>query len=346
MTSPTNMKRILLLALLTLLPDLAQAEWAFQQSKVGTNISFRAVQAVSSKVVWVGGSSGTVLCTVNSGQTWENRSVSGAEQLDFRGVAAFDSLTAIVMSAGESEKGQAKIYRTTDGGKNWQLVFQIAEKGVFLDGVAFWDKRNGLVLGDPIAGKWFILKTADGGQSWLRLAPDNLPPMLPNEAAFAASNSSLLLQDRSNVWIGSGGANRTRVFHSTDRGRTWLVSDTPLPSGESSGIFGLRFWDSRNVIAVGGDHKKEKESSENVIVTSDGGRTWRKGAATDPSGLKESVVMLSGKTLLAVGPSGTCLSKDFGKSWQKIDLSPFHAASCVEGHCWAVGAKGVVANWK
>src|SRR5262245_36803057 len=123
-----------------------QADWILQKSDVGTNISFRAVQAVSAKVVWVGGSHGTVLRTIDGGQTWENCSVRGAESLDFRGVAAFDSQTAVITSAGESEKGQAKIFRTTDGGKNWQLVFQTEQKGVFLDGVAFWDKRNGLIL--------------------------------------------------------------------------------------------------------------------------------------------------------------------------------------------------------
>ena len=74
--------------------------------------------------------------------------------------------------------------------------------------------------------------------------------------------------------------------------------------------------------------------------------SWSESTATDPIGLKESIVMLPEKTLLAVGPSGTSLSKDFGKSWQKIDLSQFHAASSFEGHCWAVGGKGVVAKWR
>ena len=340
------MNRIFLLAILLFLRHPTQAAWEFQQGNTGTNISFRAVQAVSAKVVWIGGSSGTVLRTLDGGKTWEKRNVPGAEQLDFRGVAAFDANTAIAMSAGEAENGQAKIYRTTDGGKNWQLVFQTEQKGVFLDGVAFWDERNGLVLSDPPDGKWFLLRTSDGGRSWRRLAPDRLPQMMTNETAFAASNSSLLLQGNSNAWIASGGATRARVFHSTDRGQSWQVSDTPMPSGESAGIFGLRFLDSKRGIAVGGDHEKEKKPIQNVIFTTDGGRNWQKGTATDPIGLMESIVMLREETLLAVGPSGTSLSKDFGKSWQKIDLSRFHAASSFEGHCWAVGGKGVVAIWR
>jgi photosystem II stability/assembly factor-like uncharacterized protein len=341
-----NMKTALPCALLALFSHFAQAEWIFLPSNVNTNISFRAVHAVSANVVWVGGSGGTVLLTVDGGQTWEKRPVPDAANLDFRGIAAVDAQTAVVMSAGEAEKGQTRIYRTTDGGKQWQLVFQTGEKGVFLDGVAFWDNRNGLVLGDPVDGKWYLLKTSDGGQTWQRLSPDKLPRMLPDEAAFAASNTSLLLQGKSKVWIGSGGAARARVFSSPDRGQTWHVADTPIHSGESSGIFGLRFLDSRHGIAIGGDHKKEREPCRNVIVTADGGRTWQSATSTDPPGLKESVVILPRNNLLAVGPSGTCLSKDFGKSWLKIDLSPFHAASSVAGHCWAVGGKGVIAKWE
>ncbi len=341
-----NMHRILLPALLLFLPLPSQAAWEFQPSNAGANVNFRAVQAVSAKVVWVGGSSGTILRTLDGGITWEKQEVPGAGQLDFRGVAAFDADTAIAMSAGEAEKGQARIYRTTDGGKNWQLVFQTEQKGVFFDGVAFWDRRNGLVFSDPPDGKWFILTTSDGGQTWRRLAPDGLPPMLPNESAFAASNSTLMLQGGSNAWIASGGASSARVFFSTDRGLSWKVSDTPMAAGDSCGVFGLRFLDSKRGIGVGGAIPKEKELVHNVIVTTDGGLNWQKGAATDPIGLKESIVMLTEGTLLAVGPSGSSLTEDFGKSWRKMDLSPFHAASSFEGHCWAVGAKGVVAKWK
>lgn len=339
------MNRMFLSALL-LLPRPAQAAWEIQQTSAGPNISFRAVQAVSADVVWIGGSGGTILRTLDGGKTWEKRNVPGAEQLDFRGLAAFDANTAIATAAGEAEKGLARIYRTTDGGNHWQLVFQTEQKGVFFDGVAFWDRSNGLVLSDPPDGKWFILKTTDGGLTWHRLAPDKWPAMLPGESAFAASNSSLLLHGDTHAWIASGGGNRARVFHSTDRGQSWQVSDAPMPSGASSGIFGLRFLDAKRGIAVGGDHKKENEPLQNVIITTDGGRTWQNGTPTDPPGLKESIVMLPENTLLAVGPSGTSLSKDFGKSWQKIDLSAFHAASTFEAHCWAAGGKGLVAKWR
>ena len=59
--STITKSQLVLGLLLLLLPRAVSAAWNFQQRDAGTNISFRAVQAVSSKVVWVGGSSGTII---------------------------------------------------------------------------------------------------------------------------------------------------------------------------------------------------------------------------------------------------------------------------------------------
>jgi photosystem II stability/assembly factor-like uncharacterized protein len=58
--------------------------------------------------------------------------------------------------------------------------------------------------------------------------------------------------------------------------------------------------------------------------------------------LKEGVSVFKNKTLIAVGPSGTCYSKDFGKSWKLIDKTAFHAISIAGNSVWAVGAKGSI----
>ena len=323
--------------------SVANAAWIVQVSPV-PEASFRAVQAVNARVAWIGGSRGTCLRTFDGGQTWQVRAVPGAEALDFRGLAAFDKQTALLVSAGQAAKGQARIYRTADGGETWQLVFQTQEKGVFLDGVAFWDARNGLVFGDPVDGKWYLLRTRDGGRTWQRIASENLPPLLPNEAAFAASNSSLIVQGRAAALIASGGADRTRVFMSADRGEHWAAIDTPMPGGATAGIYGLHFWDARHGMGVGGDFKREREASDNVMFTSDAGRSWQKAPRADPAGLKEAALRLSDTALLAVGPSGTGISRDSGRSWRQADALALHAASCAKDQCWAVG-NGLIAKW-
>src|SRR5207253_3090423 len=108
---------------------------------------------------------------------------------------------------------------------------------------------------------------------------ENLPAALPQEGAFAASNSCLFVQGERSVWFGTGGAKVARVFRSNDRGRTWSVSGTPIhPVNASSGVFSLAFQDSSHGVAVGGDYKEPTGSPlPNVIFTDDGGETWRLG---------------------------------------------------------------------
>ncbi|HAK77281.1 MAG TPA: oxidoreductase [Runella sp.] len=336
------MKFIAPFFLLQLSLCVSYAQWTPQSS--GTDAHFRSISAVNEKIVWAGGSKGTVLHTVNGGTTWEVLHVQGAEKLDFRGIHGLDAQTAVAVSAGLAEEGQARIFRTNDGGKTWKEVWQTTEKGVFLDGISFWDAKNGLIFGDPIGTKIYLLKTADGGQTWQRISPSQLPENKAGEAAFAASNSTMVLQGKKNVWIGTGGSDHARVFYSTDRGTTWQVTDTPMAANASSGIFGLNFWDAKNGIAVGGNYKADKDASDNVIVTHDGGQTWQKATPTQPAGLKEAVRKLKNGYLVAVGPAGTSLSKDNGQTWQALTNAPvgLHAMTCVGNACWAIGAKSAL----
>lgn len=338
--------RFCLLLILLSWPLTTYAQWRPQPSH--TTASFRAVSAVSQTVVWAGGAGGTFVHTIDGGQHWQADTVTNADKLDFRGVVGFSDREAILMSAGPGEKGQARLYQTQDAGKTWQLLHQVQTAGVFFDGIAFWDRQHGIVFSDPVAGKWFVLFTDDGGKTWQQA--QNFPALLPGEAAFAASHSAMVTEGNRNVWIGSSAG---RVFRSTDRGRTWSVSQTPLAGGPSSGVFGLRFRDARHGMAVGGDYKQEKTAGVNTAITSDGGETWQAVTPALPSGLKEAIVHLSGQGWLAVGPSGSSVSKDDGKTWQQAQPEGFHAVSCYpithpDGSpgktCWAVGGNGKIAS--
>lgn len=334
------MKKIELVLLGILVVFQAYPQWQKQVSN--TEANFRSVCAISNGIVWIGGSKGTFLKTTNGGKTWETNQVKGAETLDFRDVHAFDAQTAILMSAGEAEQGNAKFYRTTDGGKSWKMVFQTTQKGVFFDGIDFWDKQNGMAFSDPIDGKFLIIKTKDGGKTWQPINPANIPSLQENEAAFAASGTSLVTIGRKNAYICTGGGEFAQVYKTENQGETWSVVKTNMSAGKTNGLFGLRFWNERDGISVGGDYQEVTKSTPNVLLTSDGGKTWQEAPQTTPVGLKEGVSIYQQKIVIAVGPSGTCYSKDFGKSWTEIDKTPLHAISISGNGIWAVGGKGAI----
>ncbi len=334
------MKKLYAIFIISIITLQVHAQWQKQASN--TEASFRSVCAVTNKIVWIGGSKGTFLRTIDGGKTWETNQVKGAETLDFRDVHAFDANVAILMSAGEAEKGNAKFYRTTDGGKSWEIVYQTTQKGVFFDGIDFWDKQNGMAFSDPIDGKFFILKTKDGGKTWLPINPANIPTIQENEAAFAASGTSMITVGRENAYICTGGGEFAQIYKTENQGENWSIVRTNMPAGKTNGLFGLRFWNNKSGMAVGGDYQEVSKSVPNVLLTSDGGKTWQNAPRTTPVGLKEGVAVYRNKILIVVGPSGTCYSKDFGKSWVEIDKTAFHAISISGDGVWAVGGKGIV----
>ncbi|HEY6826072.1 MAG TPA: hypothetical protein VI259_04385 [Gemmatimonadaceae bacterium] len=325
----------------------AGAQWAPQQS--GTNAEFRGLSPVSGSVVWASGTRGRVAHTSDGGRTWQVDTVPGAARLDLRAIFAADSRRIWVMSAGLADSGQAQIFHTDDGAR-WLRQFTTPEKGVFLDAIAFWDNDHGIALSDPADGSLFVIVTDDGGKVWSRHTPVSAPAMLPGEAAFAASGTCLVVQGKTNAWIGTGGGAKARVFRSTDRGRTWNVADTPVHAGGSaSGIFSVAFSDATHGVAVGGDYTKPKTPSDNVAITSDGGATWRLARGPMPHGYMSGVAFVpgtSGKTLVAVGLGGTARSDDGGESWTMVDSVAYNTvAFATHDDGWAVGPRGRIAKW-
>ena len=342
------MKTLFASFFLLLVASTSGAQW--ETIHVPTTAGFRGLSVVNPDVVWASGTEGTVIRTADGGNHWSVVTVPGAEKLDFRGIRAFDDNNAVIISSGPAEKGQARIYRTTDGGAIWRQVFEEKRAGIFFDAIAFWDRKHGIVLSDPIDGRFALFTTEDGGVTWKQLPPAGIPPALPNEGAFAASNSCLTVQGEKNVWFATGGASVARVFHSSNRGQTWTVSDTPMhPANASSGIFSLAFQDATNGIAVGGDYAHPESSDlPSVLYTGDGGKSWLLAAQTDPAGMylsSATAVWHPGKdSRFAVGIRGI-VAAVAGGSWIKESDRNLNAVAVTGGRApilWAVGPKGAV----
>lgn len=325
------------------IPATASGQWTYTAS--GTTAELRGLSVVSEQVVWASGSRGTVVRSVDGGRTWLADTVPGFAALDFRSVFALNDGAGFIASAGEAEKGLAKILATSDGGRHWHQVFSSDAKGVFLDAVAFWDLRNGIALSDPVDGAFFVLLTDDRGRTWTRIPAERLPPVLPGEAAFAASGSSLVARG-TDVWIGTGGGGRARVMHSSDRGGTWTVTDVPVHAeGAAAGIFSLDFFDARRGVAAGGDYTKPRLAATSVALTFDGGRTWR--AARQPPAAYISGVSYAGSPgrLVAVGLAGSFVSRDSGETWTHTDTIPMNSVRFKGDAGFAAGPRGRVARW-
>lgn len=307
---------------------------------------FRGLSPVTDKVVWVSGTSGTVLRTTNGGASWLNVSPAllpeNATTFEFRDIQALSAKEAVIMSIGEGNA--SRVYRTLDGGKSWKNTFVNQEPTAFYDCMAFENQQHGLAMSDPVNGKFRLIETVDGGETWDIVDAAGMPAALEGEAGFAASGTCL--EAAAGRWyLASGGVDPGRIYRS-ENGKEWEVGNSSITGGAAAGVFSVRFRDDECGIAVGGDYQNP---TGNVNVSSwsdDGGVTWQP-SESFPAGYRSGASWVPGraKTAVAVGTSGSDITVDGGRNWRTFDNGTFDAVECVSKHtCWASGSKGRVAK--
>ena len=304
--------------------------------------SLRGLCAVDARVAWTSGSGGAYGCTRDGGTRWTFNVVPGARMLDFRDVVAFDANRAWLMSAGPG--GASRIYRTDDGGRRWRMQWKNPHTEGFLDGMDAWDDRRAIAYGDPVGGHMYVLRTDDGGRTWRRPPTSGMPRAHEGEAGFAASGTGVQASGSMTAWIATGGAHVARVFRTTDGGVNWSVAETPLgDASASSGIFSFAFKDADNGVAVGGDYVHPARAHANAAWTDDGGRTWHR-PDIPPRGYRSGVAWLEGtEVLVCVGPTGTDVSTDAGRTWRPSSDDGYHGVRVTDGGGYASGSRGRLA---
>ena len=273
----------------------------------------------SGSVVWVSGTSGTYGRSVDGGRTWDFGTVPGADSLQFRDVHAVDSLHAYLLSIGPGT--QSRIYRTSDGGANWALLWTNREPEGFFDCFDFWSPDAGIAMGDAVGGRIMMVRTNDGNQ-WAAVDSLAIPRGSEGEGGFAASGTCLVAYGDSLAWVATGSPEGARVYRSTDRGHSWDVVVTPVVTGlEASGIMSLAFISAEEGFAAGGALSRPDDSFPNFATTQDGGATWALGGRPQLPNVYGITAQNreSGTIIVAVGPKGMDASFDSGSSWVSVD---------------------------
>ncbi|MGI8599718.1 MAG: YCF48-related protein [Chitinophagaceae bacterium] len=337
------MKNLLLLALL-ISSTLVHAQKTLPKLKLlsqDINTNIRGLSVVNDVVVWASGSNGTIGKTTDGGKTWKWIVVKGFEKRDFRDIEAFSSTTAIIMSIDTP----AYILKTIDGGNSWKVVYENKTPGMFLDAMEFWNEEAGIVIGDPIDGKFFIARTFDGGNTWKEI-PENFKPLADEgEALFAASGTNIRILDRDEAVFVTGGTSS----HIYIRDKKIKL---PINQGkESTGANSVAVMDynsrsgGKTLTVVGGDFANPTSDSLNCFYSNDRGKTWR-APKNPPAGYRSSVEYLSKLHIITCGTTGVDYSFDGGKNWKPISDESFHVVRISKkgAATYLAGANGRVAR--
>jgi photosystem II stability/assembly factor-like uncharacterized protein len=286
---------------------------------------------------WASGAKGTVIVGDRVARP------PGAEGLDFRGIHAFSAQSALAMSSGRGEASQ--LWRTRNGGRIWTRIAVNTDPEGFWDALAFIDTRRGFILGDPTLGRFTLLRTEDGGETWVRAPRDAVPDAHDGEAACAASNGSLAIGPSGLVAFCSGGmAPFARAYLSRDGGGSFVAIETPIVANLASrGAFACAF-DHRGALWVcGGDYRAPR--AEGVNLARLAAETTAFEAAAAPPGYLSSIDARDG-VVAATGLAGTIIGRG-GAPFARVSETPFNTVR-LRGptEAYLVGPKGTMARWR
>lgn len=258
---------------------------------------------------------------------------------DFRDIEAFDATTAVIIAVDTP----AYILRTVDGGASWRVVYENKSTGMFLDALEFWNEQAGIVLGDPINGKFFIARTFDGGATWKEIPEQYKPVADSGEACFAASGTNIRILDRNEAVFVSGGI-KSRAFI-----RNQPVALPMIQGKESTGASSIAVMDyakrsgGTTMIVVGGDFSADSAATQNCFYTTNRGQTWT-AAKKPPRGYRSCVEYLSKKHVITCGTTGVDYSTDGGRNWKGISDEGFHVCRIAKNGAtvFLAGANGKI----
>lgn len=195
---------------------------------------------------------------------------------------------------------------------NWQIIYQ--DSTIRMTRIQFSDKNTGFVLAgntiaiDSLRGRQFVLKTTDGGKTWVKFAckfatyDDTARMMAPLNANTLLAGSYFL-------------------YISKDNGLNWTKIN---PNYTGLNIFDIYIKDSLNWVLA---------DDNDITLTTDAGNTFRKVLSTDFQAPFTHLSFPSNTTGYACGGGQTDYSSfgfiakttDGGQSWVVLNPEPWYS---------------------
>lgn len=278
-----------------------------------SKISFRGL-SIAGNSIWISGSKGTVGRSANNGNIWHYTSVKGYENVDFRDIETLDENTAIIMGIASP----AYILKTVDAGKTWKKAYENKDSAMFLDAMAFKNKKEGMVIGDPINQKIFVAETKDGGNSWQQTNKLELPNAINGEAFFAASGTNMVWHK--NQWMIVSGGMASRLYANNKAIILPTLQGKQMTGANSIAVKG------NYILIAGGDYENRDKADSAFVISNDGGKTFML-PATPPAGYQSCVCFASATIAVSCGLPGVFISYDDGNNWKKISEESFNTCA-------------------
>lgn len=251
-----------------------------------------------------------------------------------------DDIWFINREQGWYVNGKGKLFKTVDGGKSWELLWE--KPGSFFRTVAFIDDKTGFV--GTVGTDYFpgvqdtipLYKTTDGGKSWQPVAYSGnyvkglCAIDIVKEAYIDRGETAY----RYHVYAVGRVGSPANLLVSHDGGRTFTAQ--PM-APQAAMLFDIDMFDTQNGIACAASNASLDQSHAVMLHTTDGGKSWQEVYRSNrPYETTWKVSFptreMGYATLQSYNPDTTVSQQriikttDGGKSWQELPLVNNHRA--------------------
>ena len=286
--------------------------------KFEIDCSIRALGVENDSTCWFAGSKNKFGYTNDFGETWKENVIKyDTFNLEFRSISVTTNYI-FILSIGSP----ALLFKINKKTLNYRLVYEETTEKAFYDSMQFWDDENGIAVGDPTEDCMSIITTKDGGNTWNKIACENLPIAVESEAAFAASNTNISLANDM-AFIATGGK-EANILVGSDYGKNWKKFKTPIIQGEKmTGIFSVDNLSMDTAIIAGGNWSSKESTVKAMAITVDG-NNW-KIKENNPGYISCIQFVPKTKNLIACSTTGIYYSEDLAETWVKISDEGYYS---------------------
>jgi len=284
---------------------------------------------------YVGVASGGVWKTVNDGTTWTP--LFDKEGSYSIGWVTLDPNDPAVVWVGSGESNSQRsvsygdgIYRSDDGGKNWQNLGLKKSEHI---GRVVIDPRDSKVVYVAAEGPLWgpggdrgLYKTTDGGKNWkAALTISENTGMV--DVAMDPSNPDIIYaaayQRRRHVWTLIDGGPESAIYKSTDAGVTWNKLKSGLPSVEM-GRIGLAVSPADPSVVYATIEAADGKGG--IFRSDDRGATWERRNEFDSGAMYYARVVCDPKNVDRIFVMSVTMreSLDGGKTLKKVEENNHH----------------------
>ena len=286
--------------------------------KFEIDCSIRALGVEKDSICQFAGSNNRFGYTNDFGETWKENVIKyDTFNLEFRSISVTTNYI-FILSIGSP----ALLFKINKKTLNYRLLYKETKEKAFYDSMQFWDDENGIAVGDPTEDCMSIITTKDGGNTWNKIACENLPIAVEGEAAFAASNTNIsLVNDMAFIVTGGKEAN---ILVGSDYGKNWKKYKTPIIQGEKmTGIFSVDNLSMDTAIIAGGNWSSKESTVKAMAITVDG-NNW-KIKENNPGYISCIQFVPKTKNLIACSTTGIYYSEDLAESWVKVSEEGYYS---------------------